>query len=160
VHGKEAVTRQLRDDPEHFGRLQTVDRPGLLLTRRDNGPARAEARQLGAALDDYRASEQTVRSHVRSKGELTPDLVDTAQRAAGIARDRTQSAVHELRDAGKDLPDRKALQRTIGDLASSLSPAELRLVRTFVTDAQERLVAKFKGIVLEIALGHDRSIGL
>ncbi len=159
VHGKEAVTRQLRDHPEHFGRLQTVDRPGLLLTHRDPGPARAEARQLGAALDDYRASEQGVRSLVRSKGELTPDLVDTAQRAAGIVRDRAQSTVRELRDAGQNLPDRKVLQRTIGDLASSLSPAELRLVRSFVTDAQAQLVAKFKGIVLEIALGHERGFG-
>jgi len=159
VHGKEAVTRQLRDHPEQFGQLQTVDRAGLLLTHRDPGPARAEARQLGAALDDYRASEHSVRSLVRSKGELTPDLVDTAQRAAGIARDRAQSAVRELRDAGQNLPDRKVLQRTIGDLASSLSPAELRLVRSFVTDAQAHLVAKFKGIVLEIALGHERGFG-
>ncbi|HZS59738.1 MAG TPA: relaxase/mobilization nuclease domain-containing protein [Gemmatimonadaceae bacterium] len=159
AHGKEAVTRQLCDHPEQFGPLQTVDRPGLVLTHRDKAPARAEARQLGGALDDYRASEQNVRSIVRSKGELTPDLVDTAQRAAGIARDRAQSAVRELRDAGQNLPDRKVLQRTIGDLASSLSPAELRLVRSFVTDAQAQLVAKFKGIVLELALGHERGFG-
>jgi hypothetical protein len=159
VHGKEAATRQLHDRPEQFGRLQTVDHPGVLLTRRDDGPARAEARQLGVALDDYRASEQSVRSHVRSSGQLTPDLVDTAQRAAAIARDRAQGTVHELREAGRNLPDRRALQRTIGDLASALSPAESRLVRTFVTDAQAQLMAKFKGIALEIALGRDRSLG-
>jgi hypothetical protein len=86
-------------------------------------------------------------------------LVDTAQRAAAIARDRAQGTVHELREAGRNLPDRRALQRTIGDLASALSPAESRLVRTFVTDAQAQLMAKFKGIALEIALGRDRSLG-
>jgi len=159
ARGKEAVVRELRDRAEQFGHLRTVDRPGLILTHRDPGPARAEARQLGAALDDYRASEQNVRSHVRSTGELTHDLVDTAQRAAGIARDRARSSVRELRNAGKDLPDPRVLQRTIGDLASSLSPAELRLVRTFVTDAQARLVAKFKGLALELALRHERSLG-
>ena len=159
AHGKETVTRQLHDRPEQFGHLLTVDRPGLLLTRRDDGPARTEARQLDAALDDYRVAEQAVRSHVRSTGELTRDLVDTAQRAAGIARDRAQSDVRELRDAGKDLPDRKVLQRTIGELASTLSAAESRLLRTFVTDAQARLVAKFKGIALELALGHEHGLG-
>jgi len=157
--GKDAIVRELRDHPEQFGHLRTVDRQGLLLTRRDPGPARAEAPQLGAALDDYRASEQTVRSYVRSTGELTRELVDTAQRAAGIARDRARGNVQELRNAGKDLPDPRVLERTIGDLASSLSPAELRLVRTFVTDAQARLIAKFKGLTLELALRHERSLG-
>jgi Relaxase/Mobilisation nuclease domain len=159
THGKEAVMRELHDRPEQFGRLRTVDRPGVLgLTRRDDAPARAEARHLGVAIDDYRNSEQTLRSHLRSGGEVTRDLVDTAERAAGIAHDRAKGAVGELRDVSRNLPDRKALQRTIGDLASSLSTAESRLLRTFVTDAQARLVAKFKGIALEIALGRDRGL--
>jgi hypothetical protein len=128
--------------------------------RRDDAPARAEARNLGVAIDDYRKSEQVLRSHVRSGGELTRDLIDTTQRAAGIARERADSNVSELREAGRNLPDRRALQRTIGELASTLSAPESRLLRTFVTDAQARLVAKFKGIALEIALGRDRGLGI
>jgi hypothetical protein len=159
AHGKEPIARELHDRPEQFGRLRTVDRPGVLgLVRRDDAPARADARNLGVAIDDYRRSEQSLRSHLRSGGELTRDLVDTAQRAAGIARDRAESRVRELRDAAQNLPDRRALQRTIGELASTLSAPESRLLRTFVTDAQARLVAKFKGIVREIALGRDRSL--
>ena len=161
AHGKEAVTRELHDRPEQFGRLRTVDRPGVIgLVRRDDAPARAEARNLGVAIDDYRKSEQSLRSHVRSGGELTRDLVDTAQRAAGIARDRAEGTARELHEAGRNLPDRRVLQRTIGELASTLSAPESRLLRTFVTDAQARLVAKFKGIALEIALGRDRGLGL
>jgi hypothetical protein len=159
--GKEAVTRELHDRPEQFGRLRTVDHPGVLgLIRRDDTPARAEARNLGVAIDDYGKSEQALRSHVRSGGELTRDLVDTVQRAAGIACKRAESNVGELREAGRNPPDRRVLQRTIGELASTLSAPESRLLRTFVTDAQARLVAKFKGIALEIALGRDRSLGL
>jgi hypothetical protein len=128
--------------------------------RRDDTPARGEARQLGVAIDDYRKSEQSLRSHLRPGGELARDLVDTAQRAAGIARDRAEGTVRELRDAGQNLPDRRVLQRTIGELASTLSAPESRLLRTFVTDAQARLVAKFQSIVREIALGRDRGLGL
>jgi len=84
----------------------------------------------------------------------------TVQRAAGIACKRAESNVGELREAGRNLPDRRVLQSTIGELASTLSAPESRLLRTFVTDAQARLVAKFKGIALEIALGRDRSLGL
>ncbi|HWW86869.1 MAG TPA: relaxase/mobilization nuclease domain-containing protein [Vicinamibacterales bacterium] len=161
ANGKEAVTRELHDRPEQFGRLRTVDRPGVLgLVRRDDAPARAEARQLGVAIDDYRKSEQTLRSHLRPGGELTQDRVVTAERAAGIARDRAEGAVRELHEAGRNLPDRRALQRTIGELASTLSAPESRLLRTFVTDAQSRLVTKFKGIVREIALGRDRGLEL
>lgn len=159
AHGKEAVTRELHNRPEQFGRLQTVEHPGLVgLIRRDDRPARAEARNLGVAMDDYRKSEQSLRPHLHSTGEMTRDLVDTAQRAAGIARDRAESAVHELRDVGKQLPDRRVLQQTIGDLKASLSTAESRLLRTFITDAQARLAAKCVSIVREIALGRDRGI--
>ena len=161
ARGKDAVTRELHDRPEQFGRLRTVDRPGVLgLVRRDDAPARAEARQLGVAIDDYRKSEQSLRSHLRPGSELTRDLVDTVERAAGIARDRADSNVSALREAGRDLPDRRVMQRTIGELASTLSAPESRLLRTFVTDAQARLVTKFVGIGREIALGRDRGLGL
>ena len=157
THGKEAVTRELRDRPEQFGKLRTVDHAGLIgLFRHDDAPARTEARHLVVAIDDYRKAEQGLWSHLGTRGEVTRDLVETAERAAGIARDRADSAVRELRDAGHNLPDRRVLQRTIGDLGASLSTAETRLLRAFVTDAQARLTAKFVGVVREIALGRDR----
>lgn len=161
VHGKEAMTRALHERPERFGKLQTVDHPGLLgLVRRDDGPARMEARHLGVEMDGYRKAEQSLRSHLGTRGELTRDLVETAERAAGIARDHADGAVRELHDAGRNLPDRRVLQRTIGELGASLSTAETRLLRTFVTDAQARLAAKFVGIAREMAVGRDRSLEL
>ena len=161
TQGKDAVVRALHDRPEHFGKLRTVDHPGLVgLFRHDYAPARAEAGHLGVAIDDYRKAEQGLRSHLGTRGEVTRDLVETAERAAGIARDRADSAVRELRDAGRNLPDRRVLQRTIGELGASLSAAETRLLRAFVTDAQARIAAKFVGIAREIALGRDRSLEL
>jgi hypothetical protein len=106
------------------------------VTRRDDTAARTEAPHIGRRLEDYRRAAQALRSQLMTRGELTQDLVETVERAAAIARERAESHFRELREAGRKLPDRLALQRTISELSRALSPAETRILRTFITDAQ------------------------
>lgn len=164
AHGVDVVKTVLHEQPEHLGMLRTVERPGILgLSRRDDGPAREHARGLAVSLDDYRKAEQALRPVLgHTRGAVTDDLVSTAERAISIARDRADSNVRELTEAGRNLPDRRVLQRSIGELASTMSPTEMRILRNFITDVQARLVTKFKSIALEIGLGRDigRELGL
>lgn len=152
ARGQDAVTRALGERPEQFGRLRTVEERGLLgLTRHNDAPARTDARRLGLTLNEYRQAEQALRPLLAdSRGALTEDPLSAAEHAAAVARERSQAHVRELQEAGRSLPDRRVLQRTTGELTATLSPPEMRLLRTFVTDAQARLAVKFREIGHEL----------
>ncbi len=161
ARGKDAVARALADRPEEFGQLRTVEERGLLFTRYNDTQARGDAQRVGHALNEYREAEQGLRALLgRTGGPLTEDRVSAAEHAAAVARESAQAAVHESHESGRHLPDRRVLQQTIGELTASLSPPEMRLLRTFVTDAQVRLAVQFRELVRELALGRDRGLEL
>ena len=178
--GLDEATKALRDRPEQFGSLVTVERPrafGLGRTP-DDAPARSAAPGAAAKGRDFieaakaadalalrlhpRAPEATAsRDPADMHARVIPAITVPATRvepALEMARTDVQRATareatikHELRA----LPDRGDLERRILDLLDRMTPRELRQLRRALTAPQVAVVLKLKANLRDTLLGRD-----
>jgi hypothetical protein len=159
--GRERTGAMLREQPEAFGALHAVERKAALglITVRDTTQARQAAHHLVDDVKRLHESETGLRDRIGlTEPSLTRPAIDQAVQRADADRQQAHARADELRRIGDRLPSLATVERAISDLAQALEPRELRTLRLFLTDPSALLVAKLRGVALELALGRERGI--
>jgi hypothetical protein len=160
AEGLERTSALLRERPAAFGALHAVERKAAfgLITVRDTTQAERSARHFVDDVKRLHESESRLRDRLGIAESVTQPAIDRVIQHADAAYQQARARVDELRQAVERLPSLATVERAISDIAQALEPRELRTLRRFLTDPGALLVAKLRGIALDIALGRERGI--
>lgn len=179
-NGVDEAAKALRERPEQFGALVTVERPrafGLVRTP-DDAPARSAAPGAAAKGRDMVEAEKAadaiaLRLQPRApESTASRDPADMQARviaritvpargiesALEIARTDVQRATAReaaIKNELRTHPDRGDLERRILDLLDRMTPRELRQLRRTLTAPQVAVVLKLKAALRDTLLGRD-----
>jgi Relaxase/Mobilisation nuclease domain len=159
--GLERTVATLREQPGLFGTLHAVERKAALglITVRDTTQAERSAHHVADDVKRLHESETRLRDLLGiTEPTLARPAIDRAVQHADGLYQQASSRVDDLRKAGERLPSLATVERAITDLAQALEPRELRTLRLFLTHPGALLVAKLRGVAMELALGHEHGI--
>jgi hypothetical protein len=150
----------MREQPERFGALRTVDRYralGLWVVP-DDTAARWSARAAGTAGHEFVDVHEAATKAVRERGlEATHTPLATAlERALNLTKEQLADAkarLGTLRQAVRDAPSRALLEHSIARVMARLEPREIKQLRLLVTAPQALLALQARGVLIDLALG-------
>jgi len=158
--GAQPAAELMREQPERFGALRTVDQTralGLWVTP-DDTAARASARAAGTAGWEFADAYEAAVATVRQRGLESPQTpVATAlERALHLTKEQLAEAnarLGPLRQAVRDAPSRALLEHSIARVMARLEPREIQQLRLLVTAPQALLALQARGVLIDLALG-------
>lgn len=142
--GIEATVHAMRDQPEQFGRLLTIQERRAFGVIRGENDASARQAALSAAIQGREAWNARAGFPAAAEERATRDAVPKAV-------EHERSARESLRHA----PDRNILEREIGRVMHRLLPREIEDLRRAVTAPQFAVATKLKQAAREALLGRE-----
>jgi hypothetical protein len=168
AEGVDAGVARLRERPETYGPLATVERSrgfGLVRGRDDTG-ARQAAREAAMLVQEFVAAQRTLEAatyRLRAQESLARAVIGSEMHGLSGERDQVADAPDQ-NTRGRDhrTTDRHAslatelLERGVRDAARKLTPAELQQLHTLLTRPQIALVTRLRETVRDAVLGRER----
>ncbi len=160
--GPERAAEWFTAEPERFGALLTVDRPRALGlgVRRDEAPARCEARRAAAS---GRALAEAERHAATLAGRDAPDRLESrvvpwVERALAHVKERigeTERLLDQLTQELRRAPNLELLQRSIARVVARLEPGEIAQLRLLVTAPQVAIAFHGRRVLKDLLLGRE-----
>jgi hypothetical protein len=148
--GMAAATLAMRERPERFGTLVTIERSRAfgLMRADDDGPARSAAAHAAARGRD---AIDAARGLVTAPSDPDAHALDRERQHAARSEARARALDAELRS----LPARAPLERRITSLIDRMSPIEVQQLGRVVTAPRFAVAMKLWTTLRDLALGRD-----